>query len=144
MHSSVRARPHARAVRGRYIGSTKVGALPETLGQCKDLEELCVRAAAAAVRVRGGFGAALLLRALPRRALGWRRAALDAAAAMLPVVGRGRAMRAHCWRQRPDRRVVGLGPEPPGAAARSARRSASNSELAALPAAAEWPKLKLL
>ena len=45
-------------------------------------------------------------------------------------------------RGRPAR--VRGGPEPPGAAARLARRSASNSELAALPAAAEWPKLKKL
>jgi hypothetical protein len=34
--------PHARAVRGRSISSTKVEALPESLGQCKLLEELCV------------------------------------------------------------------------------------------------------
>jgi hypothetical protein len=34
--------PHARAVRGRSIASTKVRALPESLGQCKLLEELCV------------------------------------------------------------------------------------------------------
>jgi hypothetical protein len=38
----------------------------------------------------------------------------------------------------------GVGPEPPGAAARSARREASNSELAALPAVVDWPKLKSL
>jgi hypothetical protein len=36
------------------------------------------------------------------------------------------------------------GPEPPGAAARLARRDASNTELAALPAAADWPSLKHL
>jgi hypothetical protein len=36
------------------------------------------------------------------------------------------------------------GPEPPGAAARLARRDAGNTELAALPAAADWPKLKIL
>ncbi len=52
--------PHARAVRGRYIYGTKVKALPESLGQCKLLEELCVQhRRAAAVRVRGGAGAAL-------------------------------------------------------------------------------------
>ncbi len=34
--------PHARAVRGRYIYSTKVRALPEWLGRCKLLEGLCV------------------------------------------------------------------------------------------------------
>ncbi len=55
--------------------------------------------AAAALRVRGGAGAALLRVALPCRAPG--RAALDAAAAALPVVGRGRATRAHGWRARP-------------------------------------------
>jgi hypothetical protein len=57
--------------------------------------------AAAAVRVRGGAGAALLRVALPRRALGPHSAALDAAAAALPVVGRGRAPRTHGWRARP-------------------------------------------
>jgi hypothetical protein len=50
--------PHARAVRGRDISRTKVKALPESLGQCKLLETLCVRAAA--LRVLGGAGAALL------------------------------------------------------------------------------------
>ncbi len=71
-------------------------------------------------------------------------AALDAAAAALPVVGRDRAPRAHGWRARPDRRAVRGGPGPPGAAARSARRWAHNTELAALPAAADWPSLKIL
>jgi hypothetical protein len=103
-----------------------------------------VPAAAAAVRVRGGAGAALLRVALPRRALGPRRAALDAAAGALPVVGRGRAPRAHGWRARPDRRAVRGGPEPPGAAARGARRYAYDTELAALPAAADWPSLRIL
>jgi hypothetical protein len=56
----------------------------------------------------------------------------------------GRAPRAHGWRARPDRRAVRGGPEPPGAAARWARRSADNTELAALPAAADWPSLKYL
>ncbi len=37
-----RARPHARAVHCRWIPSTKVKALPESLGQCKLLESLCV------------------------------------------------------------------------------------------------------
>ncbi len=59
--------------------------------------------AAAAVRVRGGAGAALRRVALPRRTLGPHHAALDAAAAALPVVGRGRAPRAHGWRGRPAR-----------------------------------------
>jgi hypothetical protein len=52
--------------------------------------------AAAAVRVCGGAGAALLREALPRRALWPSRAALDAAAAALPVVGR-RPSPAHAW-----------------------------------------------
>jgi hypothetical protein len=34
--------PHARAVRGRRISDTTVKALPESLGQCKLLETLCV------------------------------------------------------------------------------------------------------
>ncbi len=52
-------KPHGRAVGGRWIASTKVRALPEWLGQCKLLETLCVPpAAAAAVRVSGGAGAA--------------------------------------------------------------------------------------
>jgi hypothetical protein len=56
-----RARPHARAVRGRSIYGTKVKALPEWLGKCTLLEELCVRPRqAAASRVRDGAGAALL------------------------------------------------------------------------------------
>ncbi len=80
--------------------------------------------------------------ALPRVALGPHRAALDAAA--LPVVGR-RPSPAHARLARAaDRRAVRGGPEPPGAAARWARRDASNIELAALPAAADWPNLKFL
>ncbi len=144
-----RAQPH---VRGRSISSKKVRALPEWLGQCKLLETLCVprpprrrRARSrAAVRVRGGFGAALLPRALPRRALNLNHAALDAAAAVSPVVGRGRARRAHGWRARPTGARYGVGPEPPGAAARLARREAGGTELAALPAAVDWPNLKTL
>ncbi len=101
-------------------------------------------AAAAAVRVRGGVGAALLRLALARRALGPSRAALDAAAAASPDVGR-RPSPARAWLARAaDRRAVAAGPEPPGAAARSARRYAYNTELAALPAAVDWPNLKTL
>jgi hypothetical protein len=81
--------PHAHVVRGRIISSTKVKALPEWLGQCKLLETLCVRTRRLhAMRVRCG--------ALLRRALGPSRAALDAAAAALPVVGR-RPSRARAW-----------------------------------------------
>jgi hypothetical protein len=40
--------------------------------------------------------------------------------------------------------VLGVAPEPPGAAALVARRHAFNSDLAALPVAAEWPNLKTL
>ncbi len=100
--------------------------------------------AAAAVRDRGGAGAALLREALPRRGAG----------AALRGVGCGgggvagrrpRPSPAHAWLARAaDRRAVRGGPEPPGAAARLARRYASNTELAALPAAADWPKLKKL
>ena len=43
-----RERPHAPVVHGRHIGSTKVTALPESLGKCTSLEALCARAAAAA------------------------------------------------------------------------------------------------
>ncbi len=68
-------------------------------------------------------GAALLGFGLPRRALGRMRAWLAPAA---------------------DRRAFGGGPEQPGAAARLARRVASNIELAALPAAVDWPSLKKL
>jgi hypothetical protein len=138
--------PHARAVRGRDISSTKVQALPEWLGQCKLLEGLCVPrppppppcACAAVPALRCG---AWRCRA---GALEPHRAALDAAATALPVVGR-RPSPAHAWLARAaDRRAVRGGPEPPGAAARWARRDAPNSELAALPAAADWPSLKYL
>jgi hypothetical protein len=50
----------------------------------------------------------------------------------------------HGWRARPTGAQLAVGPEPPGAAARLARRYASNTELAALPAAADWPSLKSL
>jgi hypothetical protein len=64
-------------------------------------------------------------------------------AAASPVVGRGRhRARTAGARGRPAR--VGGGPEPLGAAARLARRRASVTELAALPAAVVWPKLKTL
>jgi hypothetical protein len=101
--------PHARAVRGRRVASTKVKALPEWLGQCMLLEDLCVprpprRRHARSQRCRRG---AVLLRVR-------------------------------------DRRAVRGGSEPPGAAARLARRYAQNTELAELPAAADWPSLKIL
>ncbi len=87
-------------------------------------------APAAAVRVRGGGGAALLPRALPHLALGHT----------------ARPSPAHAWLARAARpaRGTGWGRSRPAAAARSARREASNSELAALPAVVDWPKLKLL
>jgi hypothetical protein len=70
------------------------------------------------------------------------RAALDAAAAA-PGVGRGRAhARIAGARVRPAR--FWGGPEPLGAAARLARRYAYSTELAALPAAVDWPSLKKL
>jgi hypothetical protein len=97
-------------------------------------------AAAAAVRVRGGAGAAL------RRCRAWRwgRTARRWMRRRCRSSAVGRAPRTHGWRARPDRRAVRGGPGPPGAAARWARRDASNTELAALPAAADWPSLKIL
>jgi hypothetical protein len=142
-----RARPHARAVRGRSIYATKVKALPESLGQCKLLEFLCVRArrrrapppcALAAVpalrccawRCRDGELGDTTRRWMRRRR---RRRSSAGGRARARVAGaRGRPARVHG------------GPEPPGAAARLARRRADNTELAALPAAVEWPKLKTL
>ena len=103
-------------------------------------------AAAAAVRVRGGAGAALLRVALRRRGAGagaarrWmrrrRRRCLSSAV--------GRAPRAHGWRPRPTGAREGVGPSRPARPHRLARRDASNTELAALPAAADWPNLKTL
>ncbi len=107
-------------------------ALPESLGQCKLLEGLCVPPAAP-------FAAMPALRCCACAAApgaGLRHAALDVAAA-LQVLRPGRAWLAPAS----DRRAVG------GEGGRSrpvARRSASNTELAALPAAAEWPSLKEL
>jgi hypothetical protein len=137
---------HCRVAGGRAIYATKVKALPESLGQCKLLETLCVpRPPPVRVRVRGGAGAALLPRALPRSAQGWHHVALNAAAEMLPVVGR-RPSPAHAWLARAARpaRGTGWGRSRPAEAARSARRNADDTELAALPAAAEWPSLKIL
>ncbi len=92
----------------------------------------CAFVAVRALRCRG-----------PRRALGRRRAALDAAAAAL--AGAGRATPARAWLVPAFRPTRGRGgPEPLGAAALVARRWAYNTELAALPAAADWPNLKKL
>ncbi len=98
--------PHARAVRGRFISSTKVQALPESLGQCKLLETLCVprppppRRRARSRRCRRCAAA----RGAAAPGTGPHQAAFDAAALVLPVVGRGRAPRAHgCARGRPAR-----------------------------------------
>jgi hypothetical protein len=113
------------AVGGRWISSSKVKALPDWLGQCKLLENLCVHSRRhAAVRVCGGAGAALRCWAWGCRGGRW-------------------AACAHVRRPRPTGAFRG-GPEPPGAAARVARRDASNIELAELPAAADWPNLKTL
>ena len=85
-----------------------------------------------------------LLRVRAAPSAGPHRAALEAAAAALPVVGR-RPSPARAWlAPAADRRALRGGPEPLGAAARSARRWADNTELAALPAAADWPNLKTL
>ncbi len=92
-------------------------------------------ATAAALRVRV---------ALPCRALGPRDAALDAAAAASPVVGR-RPSPARAWlAPLSDQRALGVGRSRPARPHGWARRDARNSELAALPAAAEWPSLKIL
>ncbi len=137
--------PHARAVRGRWITSTKVRALPESLGQCKLLEELCVPrppppplfAFAAVPALRCGAWRCRT-GALGRTARRWMRRRWRC---RLPAA----ADPAHAWlAPAADRRAVQGGPEPPGAAARWARRYAHNSELAALPAAADWPNLKIL
>ncbi len=137
--------PHARAVRGRYIGFTKVTELPEWLGRCKLLEDLCVpRPPPPLLRDRGGAGAALLREALPRRGAGAAPRGVGCGGG--GVAGRRpRPSSAHAWLARTaDRRAVRGAPEPPGAAARCARRHAADTELAALPAAADWPSLKKL
>jgi hypothetical protein len=137
-----RARPHARAVRGRSIDSTKVQALPESLGRCKLLERLCVPRPSPPpctfTAVPAPQCCAWRCRAerrTARRRMRRRRRCRSSAAA------EPRARMAGA-RSRPARGRDG--PEPPGAAARSARREAHNTELAALPAAAEWPSLKTL
>jgi hypothetical protein len=128
-------RGRTRAVHGRSIYSTKVKALPERLGQCTLLESLCVPCAFVAVR------------ALPRvrcRAGRW-------AAPRGVVCGGGGGVAG----RRPRRAWARMfSPRPTGArwggagAARCGRmvahRDASNTELAALPAAADWPNLKSL
>jgi hypothetical protein len=80
-----------------------------------------------------------------------------AAACALPRRALDRATRRWMLRQRRCRprraRMTGVrgrpargrgGPEPPGAAVRLGRRYADNTELAALPAAVDWPSLKEL
>ncbi len=123
----------ARTVRRRSIGSTKVKYLPEWLGQCTLLEELCVPPAAC---TRGGAGVALLCGA-------WR-ARRRAAPSRRSVAVGCRLLRRR--RGRPGLRASGMGPRPLAsrAAARLARRVAYNTELAALLAAVEWPNLKTL
>jgi hypothetical protein len=74
-------------------------------------------APAAAVRVRGGAGAAR--GAAAPGALGPSRAALDAAAAVLPVVGRRPSPARAQLARAADRRASAVGRTPPGAAARS-------------------------
>jgi hypothetical protein len=100
--------------------------------------------AAAAVRVCGGAGAAPLRVALPRRGAGAEPRGVGCGGGGVSA-RRPSAEPTHAWLARAaDRRAVRGGPEPPGAAARWARRSAYNTELAALPAAADWPKLREL
>ncbi len=89
----------ARAVRGRYISSTKVRALPESLGRCKLLEKLCVPPPPPCA-----FAAVPALRCCACAAApgaGPHLAAFDAAAAALPVAGR-----------RPSASRAGTRPEP--------------------------------
>ncbi len=81
------------------------------------------------------------------RCCAWRcgRRALGRAAQRWMRRRRCRSSAARAWLgPAADRRAFGGGPEPPGADARSARRDAGNTELAALPAVVEWPKLKSL
>ena len=131
----------AHAVRRRDISSTKVKALPEWLGQCTLLEILCVPPAAGLAAVRGG--AARSVADLFCRRL---RGAAAAAGPTGFTRERGVADRgyARARRGRPGLRASAAGPRPLGAAARLARRYAHYSELAALPAAVEWPNLKSL
>jgi hypothetical protein len=79
---------HARAVRGRRIDDTKVKALPESLGQCKLLEELCVAPAAPPPCAFAAVPALRCCACAAAPGAGLRHAALDAAAAVLSVVGR--------------------------------------------------------
>jgi hypothetical protein len=121
-----------------------VKALPEWLGQCTLLEDLCVRARRrrrervrlcrsewgccgrpperwAAVRGRARRCGAAVWRGLPSRAVQWR-----------VCTGADRVYARYGWAETARRgRTV-------------ARRYASGTELAALPAAVEWPNLKSL
>jgi hypothetical protein len=133
--------PHARAVRGRSIFSTKVKALPEWLGQCKLLEELCVPRPPPPPPCAFAAVPALRCCAWRCRAGRWGRAARRWMRRRCRSSAEPRARTAGA-RGRPAR--VRGGPEPPGAAAPSARRDAANTELAALPAAVDWPSLKAL
>ncbi len=121
----------ARAVRRRIISSTKVKALPESLGQCTLLEELCVPPAAC---TRGGAGLGLLCGACRarRRAAPSRRSVAVSCGLLRRLPGPTEFTR------------VRDGAETARAAARLARRSASRTELAALPAVVDWPNLKTL
>jgi hypothetical protein len=124
---------HARVVRGRSIHFTKLRALPEWLGRCKLLENLCVprpppRAASRACRAgrwaapRGvGCGGGGVASRRPRPS--------PARACLAPAA---------------DRRALGVGPSRSGRPHGWARRTAGGPELAALPAAADWPSLKRL
>ncbi len=106
----VGARAVLAVLYGRLIRYTKVRALPESLGQCKLLETLCVPHPPACLLC--AFAPLPALRCCAcatARGAGPRRAALDAAAAVLPVVGRGRAPRAHGWRATADRRAFAVG-----------------------------------
>jgi hypothetical protein len=105
---------------------------------------------ARAARARGARQAHLLHEgegtprvARPVHALGGTVRRARRAAALRVCGGPGAALRC-CACAAAPRAGLRRGPEPPGAAARLARRSASNTELAALPAAVDWPILKRL
>ncbi len=114
---------HARAVHGRYIRATKVKALPESLGQCKLFISLCVppppprRERVRLCRSKWGCCGRL-----PER---W--AVVQGRARRCDAAGRGLPSRAAPWR-----------------VCTGADRDASRTELAALPAAVEWPDLTTL
>ena len=119
---------HAHAARGRYIDQTRVTILPDWLGQCRSLEELCAATLRRLADI-GAWGAAAAWAAQGQ--LGWAWPARAGAAAH----GAEAAAHGTAGRMRGRRPVTGSG---------RARRYASATGIAALPAAADWPNLKFL